>query len=85
MVEEIKKLLGTEKLLLGTERTMKALRSGTLEKIFVAANANPKIVEDIEHYKDIAKIELVKLKESNEELGTICKKSFSISVIGVKN
>lgn len=83
MVKEIQKLLGTDKLLIGTERTMKALRNGNLQKIYLASNTNAKVKEDIEHYKGMSKFEVEELKETNEELGTICKKSFSISVIGV--
>lgn len=83
MVKEIRALLGSEKLLLGTQRTMKALRQGKIAKIYLASNADAKVVEDIEHYQGISGVEVEKLKETNEELGTICKKGFSVSVIGV--
>jgi len=84
MIDEIKKLLGSENLILGTDRTMKELRNGNLVKIFLASNADKKIVEDIEHFKKMAEFEVINLKETNEELGTICKKPFSIAVIGLK-
>lgn len=84
MIGEVKKLLGSEKLILGTDRSMKELRNGTLEKIFIASNADSKVVEDINHYNKLVKFEIEVLKETNEELGTICKKPFSISIIGLK-
>lgn len=83
MIKDIKELLGTEKLLLGTERTMKALRNGTLQKIFLTSNVDADVKEDIEYYKSVSGVEVEELKETNEELGTICRKSFSISVIGI--
>jgi len=83
MIEEIRKLLDSEKLLLGTDRTLKAMRSGTLKKIYIASNIDKKIKEDIEHYKEMSDFEILELKENNVDLGTICKKPFSISVIGL--
>lgn len=83
MVKEIRALLGSDKLLLGTQRTMKALRQGKLAKIYLASNVDKKTLEDVEHYQGISEFDVEKLKETNEELGTICKKGFSVSVIGV--
>jgi len=83
MIEEIRKLLGSEKLLLGTDRTLKALRNGTLKKIYFASNVDKKVKEDVEYYKELSDFEVVELKENNVDLGTICKKPFSISVIGL--
>lgn len=83
MVKEIRALLGSDKLLLGTQKTMKALKQGKISKVYLASNTNKKTVEDIEYYKKISDFQIEKLNETNEELGTICKKSFSVSVIGV--
>lgn len=63
---------------------MKALKEGNIKKIFLASNVNPQILEDIEYYKELSGVEVVELKESNDELGIVCKKQFSISVIGLK-
>jgi len=81
-VEEIRKLLKEEKLIIGTDRTIKMLRLGKLGKIFVSANTRDEA--DILHYSGLNKTEVVKLKYPNTELGVICKKPFAVSVIGVK-
>ena len=81
--EEIKKLLGSDKLIIGADKTMKAMRAGKLKKIFLASNANPKIVKDIEYYKDLAKIEIEVLSLTNEEIGAVCRKPYMISIMGV--
>ncbi|MFT4261535.1 MAG: ribosomal L7Ae/L30e/S12e/Gadd45 family protein [Candidatus Woesearchaeota archaeon] len=83
-MEEIKKLLGTKNLIIGKEETMKAIRSGELKKVFLASNADPSLKEDIEYYNKIKEFEVVLLKINNEDLGVMCKKPFSIQVLGVK-
>lgn len=82
-MDEIKKFLGSDKILLGTEQTMKALKKGTLAKVFLSKNVPPKVKEDIMHYKELADFSVEELKLSNEELGTLCRKSFPVSVIGL--
>lgn len=82
-VTEIKKLLKENKLVFGTDLTMKGIRNKSLDKIFVANNCPLDIKDDIRHYAEISEIEVVDLKLSNSELGDICKKPFHVSVISV--
>jgi large subunit ribosomal protein L30e len=83
-VAEIKKLLPTKKLVIGTNTVMKQLRSNGLIKIMVSSNCPEPIYKDLEHYTKLNKTELIRLDIPNEELGTICKKPFFVSMIGVK-
>lgn len=83
-VDEIKKMLKSGNLIIGAERTVKALRNDELTKIFLASNAKESLVKDIEHYAAIAKVEVEKLTIPNDDLGVICKKPFLISCIGLK-
>jgi large subunit ribosomal protein L30e len=83
-VDEIKKMLKSGNLIIGAERTVKALRKDELIKIFLASNAKESLVKDVEHYVTIAKVEVEKLAIPNDELGVICKKPFLISCIGLK-
>jgi large subunit ribosomal protein L30e len=71
-------------LVLGTERTLKKLKMKSLKKVYVSSNVPEEVLEDVEHYTKLYKIPLVKLKESNEELGVICKKPFSVSILGLE-
>ena len=80
-ITEIKKLLGSEKLILGSKRTLKFLRQGKLSKIFITSNCPAAVARDIESHKGDA--EVIVLSQANEELGAICKKPFSISLAGV--
>jgi len=83
ILEEIKKNLKSENLILGTDRTLKLLRQGKLKTIAVASNIPKDLEEDLERYSKLAGITFVKLEMPNDELGTYCKKPFSVSVIGI--
>lgn len=84
MIKEIKDLLKEDKLLLGTETTMKALKSGKLSKVFVTANCPSDLKKDLEKYCKMGGVEVMALDVPNDELGVICKKPFRISIIGLK-
>ena len=80
---EIKKLLESDKLVIGKDRTLKYLKKGELVKVFLASNLDSESLEDIEHYAALAGTEVVKLTQSNDELGIFCKKPFAIAVMGL--
>ncbi len=82
-LEEIKSLLGSDKLIIGADVTTKALKKGKLETVYMASNTRADIARDLENYGKISGVEVIKLTLSNNELGTACKKPYSISVIGV--
>jgi large subunit ribosomal protein L30e len=79
----IRKLVGTPKLVIGTERTIKALKLGRIEKIYLASNCVEDVERDIQHYGKLSKASVLKLNYPNDELGMLCKKPFSISIIGI--
>ncbi|MBW2982988.1 ribosomal L7Ae/L30e/S12e/Gadd45 family protein [Candidatus Woesearchaeota archaeon] len=83
-ISEIKKLLNDERLIIGTERTMKALRQGSLEKVYLAANPAADVKADLERYAGMGNLDKVDLDVTNDELGTLCRKPFPISIIGLR-
>lgn len=83
-IEEIKKGLADKKAIIGTDRTMKALRAGNLTKIFLTSNVPEEVKMDITTYSNIGNVEVVDLKQTNEELGIICRKPFFVSVLSFK-
>ncbi len=80
-ITEIKKLLKTKDLIIGEDRTIKNLRLGKIDKVFLTSNCPKGVVEDINYYAKLAKSHVVKLSQNNEELGVVCKKPFAISVL----
>jgi len=82
-VTELKKILKGENVIVGTERTLKELKRGALERVFVTSNCPASVEQDIDYYARLGNVEKVKLPFPNEELGVICKKPFSISVVSL--
>ena len=82
-MNEIKKLLDSDKLVFGKDRVIKGLKNGEFVKVFLASNINSESLEDVERYASLSNAELEHLKFPNDELGTFCKKPFSVSVIGL--
>ncbi|RJQ17039.1 hypothetical protein C4573_03190 [Candidatus Woesearchaeota archaeon] len=81
---ELKKLLTAKKLIIGTNTVMRALRAKHLKKIYLANNCAPDTKKDFEKYAKMLQVELLVLDMPNEDLGTLCKKPFFVSVVGVK-
>lgn len=79
----IKKLIKENKVIIGADRVLKNLKAKKLEKVFLSSNCRKKTALDIERYSDLTSTAVVKLNYPNDELGIICKKQFSISVIGI--
>lgn len=84
MIAEIKKQLKEGKLVLGAGETLKGVRTGKFIKVYLAANCPSEMKEDIEHYASLSGLEVVNTGVQNDELGDICKKPFSIAVMGLK-
>ena len=80
-ITEIKKLVGTKKLVIGAQRTLKSIREGKIDKVFLSSNSPYK--KDLDHYAKVSKIKVVQLEYANDELGDLCKKPYAISVLGV--
>lgn len=81
MMEDLKKALNDKNLIFGTDRTLKALKSGKVKEVFLASNCPSNIVADIEHYAKLNGAEVKKLDMHDKEVGLICKKRHSVSVL----
>jgi len=80
-MKELKDSLGDSNLTIGAESTLKKLRKGSLKTIFLAKNCPREIKSEIKHCAKIGKVNVFDLDINNEDLGVICKKPFSISVL----
>ena len=81
-IEDIKKAFKTEKAVIGTKEVVKNLRLGKLNKVYLTSNALKDMKDSIKKYASLGKTEVVQLRYANDELGTLCKKPFGISVLG---
>ncbi|MFC1697226.1 50S ribosomal protein L30e [Nanoarchaeota archaeon] len=80
---EIKKIIETEKVVFGKEQTLKNLKINNIKNIYVSSNCPAELKEDINHYSDLNDVKVIELTENNEELGVLCKKPFTISVLSI--
>ena len=83
-VKEIKKAVETGTALLGTEVTMKVARAGKLTKVFLSSNCPEDVKAEVMKLSEIREFPVETLKLPNDELGVVCKKPYSISIIGIK-
>jgi len=83
-INEIRKALKEKKIIIGTENTLKNLKLGKLEKVYITKNCPEGKKKNINYYSKLGKVKVVNLKYTNEELGIICKKPFSISIASLK-
>ncbi len=79
----IKKLIKTKNFVIGIERTIKNLKLGKVEKVIISSNCSEKVLNDLNYYSGLSKTETLKVRYPNDELGVICKKPFSISVLSI--
>ena len=80
---EIKKMLKSGSIVIGTKRTINSLRLGKVQKVLVSSNCPASVEGDINYYAGLSGAELHKLEYPNDELSVICKKPFSISVLAL--
>jgi large subunit ribosomal protein L30e len=81
--EEIRKLLTSKKLLIGKDEVLKNIRKSLVQKVYISSNCPVEALADLKKYSKISGFELFETKVPNDELGTVCKKPFSIAIIGV--
>ncbi len=82
-INEIRDAIKNKKIAIGTDITLKNLKLGKVDKVFVSKNCPKKVVDDIKYYAGLSKIKVVKLPYANDELGVVCKKPFMISVLSI--
>ena len=84
LLNEVRAVIKEKGIVIGTDETMKLLRKGKVKKVYLASNVGAGVKQDIQHYGSIGQVPVVDLDINNEQLGTLCKKPFSISVISVR-
>ncbi len=83
IMEEIKNILEKENVVFGTDEVIKNLKKGRIAKVLIAKNCNENTKRDLKRYSTLHDFELNFLDIDNDELGSLCKKLFSVSLVGV--
>lgn len=81
---QIRSLVKTGRLIIGTREVMKSLQKGLLQKVVLASNCPIQKRKDVQKYAALVGIPVIELKHNNEELGILCKKNFLVAMIGLQ-
>lgn len=81
MVLEIKKASEENKVKIGFKEAIRAIQSGSAQKVFAASNMDSEQLEELKTKCERVKVPLAELKISNVDLGTAIKKPFSVATI----
>ena len=74
----------TGKVILGSNKSIQAIKLGNGELVVLAANAPKTLKEDIEVYSKLSEIPVHVFDGSSVELGSICGKPFTVSVLVIQ-
>ena len=82
--DEIKSALESNKVLIGTKRIIKDIKTKDLNLVIVASNCPDEIKKDLMHYSKIVDLKVQEFDGTSKELGTFCGKPFPIATIAIK-
>ena len=80
----IRVAVDTGKVILGSNKSIQAIKLGNGELVVMAANAPKNLKEDIEVYSKLSEMPVHIFDGSSVELGSICGKPFTVSVLVVQ-
>ncbi len=80
---ELKTVLETKNIVIGAENVLKKIKHGEIKDVFICSNISKSVLDDLNKYSKLAKLNLRQLPQTNEELGVVCKKPFMVSIIGI--
>ncbi len=82
--EQLRKYIDEKKVTIGATQTIRALKAGSLKTVVLASNAPAVLAGQVERLQTLKGVNLERLTVGNDELGTMCKKPFAISILGIK-
>jgi len=79
---ELKKLLTAKRVIIGTNRTITQALANKLERVLLTKNCPLLVRKKVQHACGTTTV-CEEIERLNTELGTLCKKPFAISVLGI--
>ncbi|WP_461436254.1 50S ribosomal protein L30e [Methanosphaera sp.] len=80
----IRVAVDTGKVILGSNKSIQAIKLGNGELVVMAANAPKNLKEDVEIYSKLSEMPVHIFDGSSVDLGSICGKPFTVSVLVVQ-
>jgi len=81
--KELVRAVQTGKVVLGTDRSLKAVKRGEAKLVILASNCPEDVVEDFKYYSRISEVKVLHLNRDSRELGVMCGVPFTVSVLAV--
>ncbi len=81
--KSIRTAVDTGEAVLGERNTLKGLRAGKFKLAIVASNCKAEAKEDLMRHASINEVFVYEYPGSTLELGSVCGKPFSISMLGI--
>ncbi len=81
--KEIGQAVDTGKVILGTDKSLKAIKLGQAKLVIVSSNCPSGVLADIKRYGELANIPVHIFGKDSAELGVACCKPFLVSVLAV--
>lgn len=82
--DQLRKLIEEKKVTIGTTSTITALKKGNLKRLVIASNASATTKNQTARYSKQTGVPIDELSVPNDELGVMCKKPFSIALLGIR-
>lgn len=76
------KVLQAKRIVVGTKQTVKALKSGKMDELLVAKDADPRITEKVIQVADELNIPIVRV-DSMKKLGKVCNIEVGAATVAV--
>jgi large subunit ribosomal protein L30e len=80
----IRVAVDTGKVILGSNKSIQAIKLGNGELVVMAANAPKNLKEDVEVYSKLSEMPVYVFDGSSVDLGSICGKPFTVSVLVIQ-
>ncbi|MDY6770360.1 MAG: ribosomal L7Ae/L30e/S12e/Gadd45 family protein [Candidatus Nanohaloarchaea archaeon] len=80
--EELQSAAEDDRLVVGTSETIKQMDD--LERVIVAGNAPAELADRVRDAADGTDLDVEVFDGTNQELGSLCRKPFAASTVGIK-
>ncbi len=68
---------------IGVNEVMHSVKKNAAKMIIVASNNKSEILQDIQHVSKVSNIRLIPFEGNTVELGAVCGKPYSVSVLSI--
>lgn len=81
--KKVAQAVATGKVIMGTDKSLKALKRGQAKLVIVASNCARGTLEDVKYYAKLADVRFRVFEGDSTSLGLACGKPFSVDILAV--